>query len=54
MRRVIMMKSTWHGNDYEDVYVTSIYDGESDKRAMERARAAYGENEEYYIKEMTP
>lgn len=50
--RAVFLVGTWPENDYEDIKVRIIEDGESDEYAIKKAKLAYGENGDYYITEL--
>ena len=52
MKRIVMCKGTWPENGYEDFEVFEVKENETDQTAIDRAIAAYSEEESFYIKEV--
>ena len=48
-QRVVMCVGTWPEDNYEDFVVFSVGEDESDEDAIVRAKAAYSDDNEFYI-----
>lgn len=50
--KIIMCVGTWPENNYADFEVTKVREGETEESAIVRAKLNYGEDQEYYVKEI--